>query len=84
MEGFKTYRHESNPKEKELHDKFIEQHGNGDMSMIIFPPKNGGLSPTEYLTEREEKIVISTIQWLGSPVGQNFLRDCGFINVDNQ
>ena len=26
-----------------------------------------------YLTEREEKIVLSVIQWLGTPVGQGFL-----------
>ena len=37
MQGFKTYRHEQNPKEKELHDKFIQYIGDYDMSLIIFP-----------------------------------------------
>jgi len=78
MEGYKKYRHKSNPVEKELHDKFIEKHGDKDMSMIVFPPKENGIQPSEFLTEREEKIVISTIQWLGSPVGQGFLEECGF------
>ena len=78
MEGFKTYRHKSNPKEKEIHDKFIKQHGDNDISMIVYPPTSSGMRPSEYLTEKEEKIVVSTIQWLGSPVGQNFLKDCGF------
>lgn len=78
MKGYKTYRHNSNPVEKELHDKFIEQHYDKDMSMIVFPPTSSGFSPSEYLTEREERIVISTIQWLGSPVGQSFLESCGF------
>ena len=66
MKGLKVYRHKSNPKEKEFHDKFIEQHGDNDMSMIVFP--SNGLSPSEYLSRREESIVITTIQWLGSPV----------------
>jgi len=78
IDGFKLYRHDKNPKEKEMHDKFIEQHYDRDLSMIVFPPDNTGLSPSEYLSEREEKIVLSTIQWLGSSVGQKFLEDCGF------
>ena len=78
MNGFKTYRHKNNPKEKEFHDSFIEKHGDNDMSMIVFPPNDCGFSPSEYLSEREEAIVISTIQWLGSSVGQNFLNECGF------
>ena len=34
--------------------------------------------PDDYLSDREKNIVLSTIQWLGSPVGQGFLRDCDF------
>lgn len=82
MEGYKTYRHKKNQKEKEIHDKFVKQHGDRDMSMIVFPPKENGLAPSELLTEREERIVISTIQWLGSPIGQQFLNDCGFTDQD--
>ena len=29
--------------------------------------------PNDYLTEREEKVVLSVIQWLGTPVGQGFI-----------
>jgi hypothetical protein len=79
MEGNKVYRHDQNPEEKRFHDNFIEDicHDNM-MSAIVFEPKDGGLAPSEYLTEREEKIVISAIQWLGSPVGQSFLREMGY------
>jgi len=82
MEGFKTYRHESNPKEKEFHDKFIEHnsHNHNDMDFLVFGMgDSNGNFPANRLTEHEKKIVISTIQWLGSPVGQGFLRECGFI-----
>ena len=81
MKGYKTYRHKSNPKEKEIHDKFVEQYRYRDISMIVFPPQENGMLPSEYLTQREEKIVISVIQWFGSPVGQQFLKDCGFYVV---
>jgi len=77
MEGFKTYRHDSNPKEKELHDKFIEMFGSS-MELIPLTLNSRGTGSDDFLSEREEKIVISTIQWLGSPVGQSFLRSCGF------
>jgi hypothetical protein len=82
MKGLKTYRHKSNSQEKEFHDKFIKQHADNDMSMIVFPPNGDGLSPSEYLSRREESIVITTIQWLGSPVGQGFLRECGFVKEE--
>lgn len=87
LEGFKTYRHSSNPKEKEFHDKFIENnsHNHDDMDWLVFGVGDFNRnSPADRLTERERQIVVSTIQWLGSPVGQGFLRDCGFENKDNK
>lgn len=83
MKGFNTHRHTDNPKEKEFHDEFIDSFMNdfsGDMiDYIVFGQRDGvGLAPNDYLTDREKRIVISTIQWLGSPVGKNFLKECGF------
>lgn len=84
LKGFKTYRHEGNPKEKEIHDKFVREHIDCEshtcpVDLIVFPPcSNNGMMPSDYLTDREKRIVITTVQWLGSPVGQTFLRDCGF------
>lgn len=81
MTGYKPHRHETNPKEKELHDKFRkeleERRWNPDS--IVFPPANNSQTyATDTLSNREIRIMISTIQWLGSPVGQSFLRECGF------
>ena len=81
MEGYKTYRHKKNPKEKELHDNFLKEHdreGYADMDLIVFGHPSDSLMPNDYLTDRERKIVLSTIQWLGSSVGQSFLTSCGF------
>lgn len=77
MEGYKTYRHKSNPKEKELHDKFIQTYRYLDMERIIFP-EEGRSSPDHILSERDMKIMITTVQWLGSSVGQGFLKKNGF------
>ena len=77
LEGFKKYRHKDNPKEKELHDKFVERFDVESMSQIVLRV-NGAGHPDRLLTEYEQRLMITTIQWLGSPVGQGFLRDCGF------
>ena len=85
MKGYKTYRHKDNPKEKEFHDKFTLQYfqvPKESMDLIVFGQSNKPpIRPNDYLTERERKIVISTIQWLGSSVGQSFLRECGFEQI---
>jgi cupin superfamily acireductone dioxygenase involved in methionine salvage len=84
MEGYKTHRHVQNPKEKELHDNFLKNHnrkGYEDMDLIVFGHGSQSMRPNDYLSDREKKIVLSTIQWLGSPVGKGFLRDCGFDNA---
>lgn len=78
MKGNKTYRHKQNPEEKLFHDTFISQHGDRDMSAIVLEPNKSGTAPSRYLTPEEEKIVISAMQWLGSPLGQCFLRDMGY------
>ena len=78
MKGNKTYRHKQNPEEKRFHDEFIMQHGDSDMSAIVLEPNDRGTAPSRYLTPEEESIVISAMQWLGSPLGQSFLRDMGY------
>lgn len=84
METNKEYRFKDNPKEKELHDKFIEMFkrdnsANKTLSAIVFGWQDDRQNaPKRYLTEDEENICLNLIQWLGSPVGQSFLRECGF------
>ena len=78
IKGNKTYRHASNPMEKRLHDSFIKSNDSvDDMSMIAIE-SDDGMRPNRFLTDDECSIVISTVQWLGSHVGQSFLRENGF------
>ena len=45
-----------------------------------------GSTPNDFLSYREEQVVFSLIQWLGTHVGQSFLRECGYevINENNR
>jgi hypothetical protein len=84
MKTNKEYRFKDNPKEKEFHDKFIEmftrdRSANTTLSAIVYGWKNDSQTiPEKYLDEDEENICLNIIQWLGSPVGQGFLDNCGF------
>jgi hypothetical protein len=49
-----------------------------DWDLIIFGGKGDGWQPKDFLSEREKMIAVSTIQWLGTPVGKSFLEQCGF------
>jgi hypothetical protein len=76
--GFKEHRLKENDnyyaKEIKALEIFNKDHLE-DASFIVFGQKSGvGFEPIEYLTEREEKIVLGVIQWLGTPVGQGFIK----------
>ena len=44
------------------------------VNLIVFGQKEGtGMEAKDFLTDREEKIVLGVIQWLGTPVGQGFI-----------
>lgn len=81
--GFKTYRLDSNPEEVVFHKTFRTEHLEAKHSckldLLIFPSEDqSGGTPSEYLTDREKEVMLSTIQWLGSPIGQSFLNKCGY------
>ena len=74
--GFKEYRLKGDSyyaKEIKALELFNRDHLD-HASSIVFGQKDGtGFSPNEHLTEREERIVLGVIQWLGTPVGQGFI-----------
>lgn len=79
MKALKQHRFGTNPLEKELFESFVDSHDHGyDIDLIVFGSRPNSGMPSDYLSEREKEIVASTIQWLGSPVGQGFLRSVGF------
>lgn len=82
LTGFKIYRHGKNPIEKKLHDKFNEMHINDrncNVDLLVFPPFDTYQNHSvDTLSDREKQIMLTTVQWLGSSVGQYFLSECGF------
>ena len=78
--GFKEYRLKTDDKYYAKETEFLEVFNRDHLehaSSIVFGVKDGtGFHPNEYLTDREEKIVLAVIQWLGTPVSQGFLNSC--------
>ena len=82
MKSNKEYRFKDNPKEKEFYDKFKDMFFHNNFALrtldaVIFGWDNDN-NPNDYLSDRETAICTNLIQWLGSPVGQGFLRENGF------
>lgn len=70
MKTHKEYRFKENPKEKEVVDKFKKEVVSiGITKNIVFE------NNARNLTNEEERIILSTIQWLGSPVGLSFINE---------
>lgn len=74
LKGLHPHRFKDNPEEKRFAEAW-SQDSNGRLKYLLcegdqrFPP-----APTE----REEVVAATVVQWLGSPVGQTFLRDLGY------
>jgi len=76
----RKYRFEQNPDEKKIVEQFINRYG--DLGTQDGLRKFTDVALTEkmredgyYLTEREEMIILNTIQWLKSPVGKFFMKE---------
>lgn len=82
--GLSTYRFKSNPEEEcfaKAWDANNQPYGTvGSPSTLAYLlHSDGGSSPREDVTDRERQIAATVIQWLGSPCGQCFLRDLGYV-----
>ncbi len=75
--NYKQNRLSSNPKEKEIINFFEKEFSDLDISLMVCGTLDGR-TPVKFLDEEEIKIAKGMIQWLGSPVGQGFLRECSF------
>lgn len=79
FEGANAHRYEQNPLENAFAEKWQEIN-TGPMGRVrttldyLMDPSNRG-EPNPALSERDWLVANTVIQWLGSPVGQNFIRD---------
>lgn len=75
--GFKDYRLKENDdyyKDEVNALKVFNEDHIEYVDLIVFGQKGGSfMKPNNNLSEREEKIVLGVIQWLGTPVGKSFI-----------
>lgn len=75
--GFKEYRLNKDDKYYSKEIKALEIFNRDHLEhadLIVFGQKEGtGMEAKDFLTDREERIVLGVIQWLGTPVGQGFI-----------
>lgn len=82
MKSLKQHRFGQNPQEKILVDEFTKQFSRDvTVDLIVFGHPPDSVNPKDYLSDRERDIVVSTIQWLGSHVGECFLESCGYVKA---
>lgn len=72
--GAHVYRLKSNPKEQAFADAWQEQNQYRHTMLEQLLSDDGGKTPAQ-VSDRDEMIAATVIQWLGSPVGSCFLRD---------
>lgn len=84
----KTHRFEQNPQERLFVETFVKNYLQIDERLlegIIFGWANSAQTiPKDNLSLRELNIILNIIQWLGSPVGNSFLQECGFDKSNGQ
>ena len=73
-EGYNSNRLSSNPREKVFLEVFNNEFMGCTRDGLLATLKQNGLDiPFATISDEEERIALSIIQWLGSPVGQAFL-----------
>ena len=79
FQGANAHRYKENPLEKAFAEKWQDMN-TGPMGRVrttldyLLDPSNRG-NPNPPLSDRDWLVANTLIQWLGSPVGQNFLRE---------
>jgi len=68
-EGRAAYRLRDNPVERKYHDAWKRENEQGDLLAWLLGDGAHKGTPTE----RDAMVAATVVQWLGSPVGQNFV-----------
>lgn len=74
-ESINKHRLEINWLEKEFHDKWLDFNENDEMLRYILDPDSHKNNGCFVVPEHDKQVVLTMMQWLGTPVGQGFLSD---------
>lgn len=73
--GLRQYRFMENPIEKIFAEEWDRLNSIGHHSTLDYLLAKEPNHPKGEVTDRDREVAATVIQWLGSPVGQNFLKD---------
>lgn len=77
--GVHRHRLKDNPEEKAFADAWQQQQQTGYLLDHLLDCSNSSWSHPPSASKAAVEVAATVIQWLGSPVGQNFLRDLGYV-----
>lgn len=83
--GLHIHRFRSNPKELDFAiawDRINQSESHPTLAYLVQSPEKDQRFAPDSPSDRDWEVANTVIQWLGSPVGQVFLRDAGFISAD--
>lgn len=80
--GLHEYRFKSNPEEKRFAEAWRDQNKHGDNLAYLLDERKDTMGRPPTPSDRDYVVAATVVQWLGSPVGQGFLRDLGYTKSD--
>lgn len=83
--GYKDYRLKQDDKYYSQEIKFLEVFNKNylkDVDLIVTGVGKSDFMAQKDLNEDEIKAVLGVLQWLGTPVGEGFLRECGYVRSE--
>lgn len=76
--GLAPYRLRDNPEERRFADAWQKHNDDGNILAWLLDPERGYAHRPPEPSDRDVEVAATVVQWLGSPVGQGFLRDLGY------
>lgn len=82
IKGFHTHRFADNPEEQRFAEMWTRMGLDGsNLDYLLTSVENHDNGRLEPASARDRQVAATIIQWLGSPVGQGFLREMGYEKV---
>jgi hypothetical protein len=82
--GMRPWRYKNNPEERRFAEAWLKENdGSGYKTPLMDHMLGDGVHP-KTPTQRDITVAATVIQWLGSSVGQCFLRDLGYVSAQAQ
>ena len=72
--GLNLHRFKDNPEERRFAEAWDAQQQGRTLAYLLSIQQHSPPDPTD----REHEVAATVVQWLGSPVGQSFLRELGY------